>query len=374
MSIKAVVLTGPGHLELREFPEPKLEPGTMLVRMAAAGICGTDRHAFDGHMPTLAVPVIPGHENLGVIEEIAGEFKDADGRPLAAGDRIVFAPRFSTCGECYYCKWLPSNYGIAFCVRPRSYGFVNCEIPPFLYGGWAEKIVLQPGTWCYRVPEQLTNEEAVLADVLASVCGVERAVFHCSWINMGLGLGQTAVIQGAGGVGLLAAVKAQLLGATRTIMVGGPAHRLRLAREFGVDDTIDIAEVPAAADRVAAVKELTGGIGADLVVECAGVPAAVPEGLDMLRKGGVYVEIGNFTNTGTTVINPWSQLCAKDVTLIGQYAYTAHQYRKDFALLVKHRERFPFHKMVTHRFALSEFDQAMKTVRQEDCLKAIFAP
>ncbi len=64
MSIKAVVLTKPGHLELREFPEPKLEQGTMLVRMVAAGICGTDRHAFDGHMPTLAVPVIPGHENL----------------------------------------------------------------------------------------------------------------------------------------------------------------------------------------------------------------------------------------------------------------------------------------------------------------------
>ena len=121
-----------------------------------------------------------------------------------------------------------------------------------------------------------------------------------------------------------------------------------------------------------AVLELLSG--ADLVVECAGVPAAVPEGLEMLRHGGVFVEIGHFTDTGTTVINPHEHLCYKDVTLIGQWAYSSAQYRKDLALLVRHRESFPFERLVTHRFALSEHDEAMEAVKQEECLKAVFVP
>ena len=373
MSIQAIVMPGPGRLELRDFPEPELEQGMVLVRMRMAGICGTDRHTFEGKME-LDFPAIPGHENLGVIEKIAGEVKDVYGQPLAVGDRIVWDAAYWTCGECYYCKWLPSNYGPTFCEQTLAYGFVSCENPPHLFGGWAEKIVLQPGTWIYRVPETLTDEQAVLVDVLASASGVERAVFHASWLNMGLGLGQTAVIQGSGTVGMSAAIKAQLFGATRIIMVGGPAHRLELARDFCVDETIDIAEVREPAERVAAVRELTGGVGADLVVECAGVPSAVPEGLEMLRHGGVFVEIGHFTDTGTTTINPHEHLCYKDVTIIGQWAYSSAQYRKDLALLVRHRDRFPFERLVTHRFALSEHDEAMQAVKQEECLKAVFIP
>lgn len=373
MGIKSVVMTEPGKLELREFPEPELEDGTALVRIVASGICGTDRHIFEGHLP-LDFPVILGHENLGIVEEIAGEFKDVHGHPLGAGDRILWDAVFSTCGECYYCKWLPSNYGSTFCEKIRGYGFENCERPPHLLGGWAEKIVLQPGTWVYRVPEELSDDEAVLVDPLASASGVERAVFHCSYLGMGLGLGQTAVIQGSGAVGICAAVKAQLFGATTIIMVGGATNRLQLAREFGVDETIDIDELREPAERVAAVKQLTNDIGADVVVECTGVPAAVPEGLEMLRNGGVFVEIGHYTDSGTTVINPFRHLCWKDVTLIGQWGYSSAQFRKDLALMVSHRDRFPFDKLVTHRFALSEFEQAMGTVKREGCVKAIFVP
>jgi len=373
MGVKALVMTGPYHLELHEFPNPELKDGEMLVRILAAGICGTDRHSFEGRK-ALAFPLIPGHENVGVIEEIAGETKDVDGRPLAVGDRLTWPARFSACGECYYCKWLPSNSGVRFCRNAKAYGFVSSDIPPHLYGGWAEKIVLQPGTWSYRIPDELTDKQAVLIEVLASACGVERAVFHASWLNMGLALGQTAVIQGSGTVGIFAAVKAQLLGATRIIMVGGPAHRLQLAREFGVDETIDINEIQESDERVAAVRDLTHGIGADLVAECAGVASAVPEGLDMLRQGGIFVEIGNYTDTGTTVINPNAHLCHKDVTLIGQYGYAPPQFQKDLALMVRYREHFPFEKIVTHCFSLSEYNEAMQTVKQEECMKAIFVP
>jgi D-arabinose 1-dehydrogenase-like Zn-dependent alcohol dehydrogenase len=101
MDIKAVVMPEPGHLELREFPKPELKEGLMLVRMLMAGICGTDRRIFEGRMP-LDFPIIPGHENIGVIEEIAGEVKDVYGRPLAVGDRIVWDAAYWTCGECYY--------------------------------------------------------------------------------------------------------------------------------------------------------------------------------------------------------------------------------------------------------------------------------
>ncbi|HEY7589059.1 MAG TPA: zinc-binding dehydrogenase [Thermoplasmata archaeon] len=373
MGVKAVVLREPHRLELQEFPEPTVEDGMMRVKMLAAGICGTDRHVLEGKLH-VDFPIIPGHENLGVVEELRGEPKDVEGRPLAIGDRITWDSTYWKCGECYYCKWLPSNYGTTFCERAKSYGFMSCSPPPHLLGGWAESIVLYPSTWVYSVPRELTNEEAVLVDVLASASGVERAVFHASWLNMGLGLGQTVVVQGAGPVAVCSAIKAQLLGATRVIMVGAPSNRLGLAREFGVDETVDITQIRDARERVKAVHELTGGIGADVVVECAGVPAAVPEGLEMLRHGGVFVETGHFTDTGTTVINPHKHLCYKDVTLLGQWAYSSAQYRKDLALLLRHRARFPFRKLVTHRFALPEYDKAMETVRQEQCLKAIFAP
>jgi L-iditol 2-dehydrogenase len=373
MSVKAVVMTKPGSLELKEFPEPKLENGMMLVKILNAGICGTDRHVFEGKMH-VEFPVIPGHENIGVIEKIQGKAKDVDGNPLKEGDRITFDSTYWKCGECYYCRWLPSNYGTTFCERAKSYGFMNCDNPPHLLGGWAEKIVLYPGTWIYRIPEKLSNDEAVLVDVLASASGVERAVFHASWLNMGLGLGQTVVIQGAGAVAVSAAIKAQLLGATKIIMVGGPKHRLDLAKKFGVDETLNIMDVRDAGERVKKVRELTEGIGADVVVECAGVPSAVPEGLEMLRHGGVYVELGHFTDTGTAVINPHKHLCYKDVTLIGQWAYSSAQYKKDLALLVRHRDHFPFDKLVTHHFKLGDHDKAMETVKHEACLKAVFSP
>lgn len=373
MGIKAVVMKGPGQMELREFPRPKAEEGAMLVRMVAAGICGTDRHMLEGCL-VVNFPIIPGHENVGIIEEIGGSRAkaDAEGKPVKVGDLIIWDSGFYTCGECYYCKWLPSNYGLAFCEKGRSYGFENCDLPPHLLGGWAEYIYLYPGTWCYKLPDNLTVEQAVLVDVLASVNGVERAVFHASWLNMGLGLGRTVVIQGAGAVGIMAAVKAQLLGATRVIMVGGPAHRLAMAKEFGVDETIDIARLRESVERVEAIKELTGGLGADLVVECAGVASAVPEGLEMLRRGGVYVEIGNFTNTGSTTLNPYEHICHKEVTIIGQWGYTSHQYRKDLALLSRHAVRFPFEKLVTHRFALWQYEEALEVVKREECIKAIF--
>jgi len=373
VSVRAVVMVEPGQLALREFDDPVLEEGTALVRLVLTGVCGTDRHVYEGHLP-LDFPVIPGHENLGVVEEIRGEFKDAMGDPLSVGDRIVWDAGFEACGECYYCKWLPSNYGATFCEKGRAYGFENCDRPPHLLGGWAEKAILVPGTAAYRVPEVLTDEEALLVDPLASASGVERAVFHCSWLGMGLGFGQTVVIQGSGTVGVLAAVKAQLLGATRTLMVGGPASRLTLAESFGVQETIDIGEMTSPNERIAAIRELTGGIGADVVVDCTGVPSAVPEGLDMLRHGGVYVEIGHYTDAGSTTINPFQHLCYKDVTLIGQWAYGSTQFRKDLALLERHHEAFPFGELITHRFRLDQYAEAMDAVKEETCMKAVFAP
>jgi L-iditol 2-dehydrogenase len=373
MSVKAIVLYGPGRLELQEFPDPQLNEGMAVVRTSVAGICGTDRHIYDGHL-RFDHPVILGHENVGIVEEVAGSFKTVENEPLSVGDRVLWNAGFETCGECFYCKWLPSNYGTTLCEKSRAYGFENCEEYPYLLGGWAEKVVILPGTAVYKVPDNLSDIHAVLVDPLASTSGIERAVFHCSWLGMGLGLGQTVVVQGSGTIGILAAVKAQLLGATRVIMIGGPKERLSMATEFGVDRTIDIEETKNPDDRVGIIRDLTEGVGADVVVDCAGVPLAVPEGLDMLRRGGIYVELGNFTDTGTVTINPFKHLCHKEVVLIGQWAYGSTQFRKDIALLLKHRDAFPFEKIVTHQFALHDYAEAIEAVSRQECVKVVFAP
>ncbi len=362
-AVRAAVLTGfEKPLEVRQYPAPeRLEPGAALVRVEMAGICGTDVHLWHGQLP-IPLPVILGHETVGRLVALGdGLERDWLGRSLRAGDRIGWASSM-VCGECYYCrlKRQPTR-----CLNRKAYGISYCaDEPPHLRGGYAEAMVLRPGTAIFRLPEELATEALVGAGcaLWTVIHGVERA---------GIQWGDVVVVQGSGPVGLAAVAVAREAGAARIIVTGGPPQRLERARQFGADVAIDISEP---GDRRARVLEATpGGYGADVVMECVGHPAAVPEGMEYCRDGGKLLVLGQYGDAGTTPLNP-HLITRKQLQLYGSWGFEARHVSAAIDFLVRSGPRYPFAAAVTHRFSLDQANEALETTRQWLGGKSVIAP
>ncbi len=148
---------------------------------------------------------------------------------------------------------------------------------------------------------------------------------------------------------------------------------MALAKEFGVDHILNIAQT-SEDERVEFVRSLTRGRGADIVVECAGVAEAVPEGLEMLRKGGIYIEAGNFVETGEVSLSPHRHFCAKNIRLIGMTNHPFTGYTPSLELMQRQANLFPFEKFVTHEYPLAQTEQAMLKSLEPDCMKVVVVP
>jgi threonine dehydrogenase-like Zn-dependent dehydrogenase len=159
--------------------------------------------------------------------------------------------------------------------------------------------------------------------------------------------GDTVVIQGSGPIGILAVAAAQEMGAGRVICVGAPEEpRLALARRFGAEATVDIQELTTPQARIDRVREIVGGFGADLVMDCSGHPSAGPEGIEFLRDGGTYVEMGQFTDAGAIETN-WHRICTKDLNVLGSWAFTGNDLALGVDLLYRARTKYPWFEMQT---------------------------
>ena len=216
-------------LRLADYPAPdRIEPGAALVRTEMAGICGTDVHLWKGELP-IQLPVILGHETVGRIEALGeGLEKDWRGLPLRVGDRVTWTST-SSCGACYYCveKRQPTR-----CPHRRAYGigYRCCDAPHFL-GGYAELHYLKPRVNLFKLSEALPTEAVIGAGcaLVTAIHGIER--IRVEW-------GDTVVVQGAGPVGIAALAVAKNAGAAHVLVIGGPKHRLELAKRFGADEVI----------------------------------------------------------------------------------------------------------------------------------------
>lgn len=214
-------------LQAREFPLPdRLEPGAALVRTEMAGICGTDVHLWKGQLP-IQLPIILGHETVGRIAQLGeGLERDWAGQPLKLGDRVTWNSTTS-CGQCYYCaeKRQPTR-----CPQRRAYGIGHrCDQPPHLLGGYAEFHYLRPRSNIFKLPDDLPNEAVVGAGcaLITAIHGIERT--GISWRD-------NVVVQGAGPVGIAALAVAKSAGAARVLVIGGPPHRLEMAKQIGRAD------------------------------------------------------------------------------------------------------------------------------------------
>lgn len=374
--MKAAVMTSPGHIEIREYPRPEVKPTDMLVKVEMAGVCGTDVHYYHGKEKALPYPVILGHEFSLRIEEMGNTpYKlEPYGKNLAVGDRVALF-NTATCGECYFCRFTTRR---GLCTNFFVWGITaKCKDPPYLYGGWAEYMYVdQPRAWMYKVPDDMSSKLNMLVEPMTTATRALERAFAPGGPAYGesFGPGKSVVIQGAGAVGTLAAAAAKISGARQVIMVGAPANRLRIAKKCGVDEAIDIEQVTNPEDRIQMVRKMTAeSQGPDLVVEATGVPAAVPEGLAMVRPGGSYVEVGHFVDAGEIGINPYV-ICSKDINIYGSYGYSEYDYETAIHMLYNNRDRFPFEELITHEFPLAQAEKAILAAARGVALKAAIVP
>lgn len=346
---RAAVLTGERSIEIRELSVPEVGPDDGLLRVEACGLCGTDVEMYDGSIRAAIgydYPLIPGHEPVGVVEEIGEAAAHRWG--VTVGDRVAVEP-FIPCGRCGYCLagHYPSCDG--WPRNPMSYGFLPVDSRPGLWGGYAELLYLHPNARLHRVPDGIPPELAVLFNALGA--GVRWAV-----TVPGTSLGDTVVVQGPGQRGLSCVVALRAAGAGQIIVtgLGSDGHRLELARRLGADVTVDV-DVQ---DPVAAVREATGGALADVVVDVtARATAPVVDAVDMVRGGGTIVLAG--LKGGRPVPGFVSDsVVLKDLTIRGARGVDGPAYARAIDIIAS--GRFPLDQLCTHRLPLEEAERALQ--------------
>lgn len=347
-AIRVTTHAAPGSdPEMREVPWPHVPPKGALIKIGACGVCGTDQHILRGHWPKpLPWPFTLGHELAGVVVEIGDELKtDFMGKPIGVGSKLMLPP-LMPCGHCDWCLHYPETANK--CLTPVYYGrYLGFDKPPHLWGGWSEYVYVDlgelPGTKIYKLPDDMSLLLGSLSEPMTSCI---RA-FNRATKAGGFRWNDTVVIQGTGPIGILAIAAAQEMGAGRVIAVGAPeTPRLALARKFGAEATVDIEALTTSKERIEQVRDIVGGYGADLVMDCSGHPTAGPEGIEFLRDGGTYVEMGQFTDAGS-IETSWHRICTKDLNVLGSWAFTANDLPLGVDMLYQAKDRYPFRDMQT---------------------------
>ncbi len=359
----AVVRSFGAPILIEEVPIPsELEPGAILVRIEMCSVCGTDVHLWQGSLSTkVELPVILGHEMVGRIVAMgAGSYRDTVGQRLRTGDRITWT--HTSCNSCFFCTVAQEP---TLCQNARRYMYERMDRFPFLFGGFAEYGYVLPDAGRIRVPDNVPNSLASL-----SSCAL-RSVMNAMDVLGAIGASESVVIQGAGPLGLLATAVAKVAGARHVITIGAPDARLAIAREFGADDIISI-ENTSPEERTDRIRAATGGRGADIVMEFTGQPQAFNEGLDLIRRGGRYVVVGQL-GSGTTTFRP-SLIVSKQLKILGSLSGRAKAYWKALDFISTHSSAIPFDRMISNHYKLDEVNIAMERMKKYEEIKPVIEP
>lgn len=363
---KAMVCTKIGDpYELWEYPIPEVESNAILVKITMACICGSDIHHYLGEYTKRKLdiskekPRIMGHEMVGTIYKMGSKVKtDYLGHPLKEGDRIVYS-YFVNCGKCWACF-----SGVAPCPTRHISG-TSAEFPHFR-GAYGEYYYLRSDRqWVFKVPDELSDESVAPVN-----CALSTVTYGMHKVS--IPLGGKVVVQGAGGLGLAAAVIAKEMGAARVITVDKVVARLEMSKSFGADEVINFNEYPTAETRAERVKELTGGQGVDVAVEVTGNPNAFSEGIEMLAPGGTYLSMGLVTG-GFSHID-MERVVHKGLTIIGSATYQVWVIPKVLDMLVRTKNKYPFHRLISHKFNLEDINEGFKQLIEGKVIRAAVVP
>ena len=369
---RACVLVGPGKIEIQKFDIPEVAEDSALLKVESCGICGTDKHILLGHSPTAPFPFVGGHEFIGTIVKLgkkAHEGLAVFGGSLQEGDRVAIAPGSMPCGRCDWCLNMPHRP--SFCPNRFAYGLTSAKKIPPIFGGYSEYICLYPRTYVFKLPKNMPMKRAVMMEPVATALrAVERAYSPGeAFMGHGYGVGRNAMVLGAGPIGAMVVACLRYSGAGMIIAQDLLPSRLEMAKRMGADILID--GTKPLEKRLEEVRKLTGGMGPDVVIEAAGAPPAFQESLEFVRRGGKLIEVGHFTDNGTTTIHPFT-ICYKDVDIHGSWAYPAVIFRDVITFL--ERTPLPVESIVTHVLPLDQISKGIELTGTEGVGKVAVTP
>ncbi len=340
--MKTAVMLGIGKMgfEEREIPVPK--DNEVLVKLEYVGICGSDLHYYEtGAIGDYVVepPFVLGHEPGGTVVEVGKNVKH-----LKAGDRVALEPG-KTCGHCEFCK--TGNYNLC----PDVVFFAT---PPV--DGVFQEYVAHEADLCFKLPDNVSTMEGALIEPLA-------VGFHAA-MQGGARAGRTAVVMGAGCIGLVTMMALKAMGVSRVYVVDIMEKRLEKALELGADGVIHAGQL----DAVEELRKLTNGNGSDLVVETAGTQVTTVQAIHMAKKGAVIVLVG-YSKSGEMTL-PMSLVLDKELTF-----KTVFRYRHIYPMAIEAvaAGKVNLKGIVTDVFGLDEVQKAMdySVNNKADIVKAV---
>ena len=344
-TMRAAVLYGKGDLRIEERPVPAVGPGEVLVRVRSVGVCGSDVHYYtEGRIGEIVLeePTVMGHEAAG---EVAAVGEGVEG--LAVGDRVALEPGL-TCGRCEWC--LSGRYNV--CPRVEHLG-----TPPT--DGVCQTWFATPARRCYRFPEAISFDEGAMLEPLS----VGLHAVHLAPPRPG----DTVVVLGTGPIGLMTLAVARSAGAGRIIAADLIEGRLDFARRLGATDTIDAGKV----DVVEAVMDLTGGRGADVVYEAAGVPETFQQALEAACRCATVAIIGIYAPGGSVLDLHGARRKELTIRMVRRFRFTYPR-----AIDLVRRGAVKAGELVTHHFDLEHTEEAFELVasRGNGVVRAVIHP
>jgi threonine dehydrogenase-like Zn-dependent dehydrogenase len=350
-------MTSPGHVELRSYELPsEIEPRAALLRVLQTNVCGSDVHVFQGKHPIWKCGGM-GHEMIGRVLKLGSSITtDSAGTPVQEGDRVV--PMYTVaCYACENCDRGVFNH----CLNAFRY-FGKTDVAPFFHGGtFATHYYLHEDQKFYRVPDAVSTQAAASAN-----CAVAQVLYGLDEAQVSLG--DNVVIQGAGGLGVVACAVARERGARVLVLDRVPA-RLEAATRFGADAVLNVDEIPELSDRVQRIQDWAGTTGADVVVEVTGIPAVFSDGLAYLRAAGTYLVMGTISIGQTTTIDP-GVLVRKSARILGVNRYLPGYLHAALQFLDRVAQKYPFEEVLDRHFTLAQTQLAIEMSARKELQRA----
>ena len=356
---RAAMLTKLEHYDIVEFPIPELGDDDILVKVEACGVCGTDAHEFKRD-PFGLIPVVLGHEGTGEIVKMGKNVKkDSAGKPLNIGDKVVTCMIFKDNPDITMFDLNKQNVGGA-----DVYGLIPDD-DTHLNGWFADYIVVRGGSTVFNVSNLDLDSRILIEPSAVLIHAVERA--KTTGI---LRFNSRVAVQGCGPIGLICIAILRTMGIENIVAIDGEAKRLEFAREMGATETVNFKDHKGIEALTEAVKNAFGGYFADFAFQCTGSPIAHANIYKFIRSGGGLCELGFFINGGDATINPHFDICSKEITTVGSWVYTLRDYATTFDFLKRAKAiGIPLNKLITHRFKLSEINEAHETNLKMEGLK-----
>ncbi len=361
---RVAMLTAKERFEIQEYAIPEIGDDDVLVKMEGCGVCGTDAHEFKRD-PFGLIPVVLGHEGTGEIVKIGKNVKlDSAGKPLGVGDKVVTCMIFKDNPDITMFDLNKQNVGGA-----DVYGLLPDD-DVHLNGWFADYIVVRKGSTIFNVSNLDLDSRILIEPAAVLIHAVERA----KTTNI-LRFNSRVVVQGCGPIGLLCIAVLRTMGIENITAVDGNEQRLEFAKLMGASATVNFKNY---ADRDAlanGVKDSFGGYLADFAFQCTGSPVAHANIYKFIRNGGGLCELGFFINGGDATVNPHFDICAKEITTVGSWVYTLRDYATTFDFLKRAKAiGLPLEKLITHKFHLSDINEALATNLRQDGLKIAIIP